>query len=55
MTTESWLAIVQTGDAEHEQETELVTLEGIEGRVGAVIDLGNGMRIVLDEPGSAAA
>lgn len=50
---ESWLAIVQTGDDETDQETELVTLEGAHGSPGATIELTDGRRITLMEPTAA--
>lgn len=51
---ETWVAVVQTGDEEHEQETELVTVEYRDGKP-SVIDVWNGQRIELLEPASAAA
>jgi hypothetical protein len=52
---ESWLAVVQHGDDDHEQDTELVTLEGVEAKPGATIELTDGQRITLLEPAGAAA
>lgn len=55
MSTSSWLAVVQRGDEEHDQETELVTLRGISAEQGAeaTIELTDGTRITLVEPAAA--
>jgi hypothetical protein len=50
---ESWLAVVQDGDEPHDQETELVTLEGAHAEPGATIELTDGTRITLVEPVAA--
>lgn len=52
---ESWLAVVQTGDDPADQETELVTLEGVHAEAGGTIELTDGQRITLLEPTEAAA
>lgn len=51
---ESWLAVVQEGDDETGQETELVTLEGVRGEAGGTIELTDGRRITLTQPAEAA-
>lgn len=51
---ESWLAVVQRGDGEHEQDTELVTLEGVHASAGGFIELTSGERITLLGPAVAA-
>lgn len=55
MTVESWHAVVQRGDGEHEQEEELVTLEGLTAEAGATIELTSGERIQLMSPVGKAA
>lgn len=50
---EAWLAVVQHGDDEHDQDTELVTLEGITAAPGATIELTDGQRITLVEQAAA--
>lgn len=52
---EAWLAVVQHGDDEHEQETEVVTLEGLTAKAGAVIEMTDGVRVTLLEPAGKAA
>jgi hypothetical protein len=52
---ESWVAVVQHGDDEHEQDTEIVTLEGVRAEPGGTIELTDGQRITLVEPAKAAA
>ena len=47
---ESWLAVVQDGDEKHDQETELVTLEGVHAEPGGTIETTDGRRITLVEP-----
>lgn len=47
---ESWLCVVQDGDEPFDQETELVTLEGVTGRPGGTIELTDGRRITLTAP-----
>lgn len=49
---EAWLAVVQDGD---EQETELVTLEGLTAQAGATIETTDGRRITLTAPAGAKA
>lgn len=51
---ETWVAVVQTGDDEHDQETELVTVEYRDGKP-YVIDVWNGLRISLVEPATDEA
>lgn len=52
---EAWLAVVQDGDEPHDQETELVTLEGLTAEPGATIETTDGRRITLLEPAGAGA
>lgn len=47
---EAWHAVVQHGDEQHDQEAELVTLEGLTARPGATIELTDGVRVTLLEP-----
>lgn len=47
---EAWIAVVQDGDDPVDQETELVTLDGLTGREGATIELTDGRRITLTSP-----
>lgn len=47
---EAWLGVVQDGDASEAQETELVTLTGVQGVPGGTIELTDGQRITLLEP-----
>jgi len=51
MTTsrDAWLAVVQDGD---DQETELVTIESVDGQP-RTIELTSGVRITLLEPAGA--
>jgi len=51
---ESWLAVVQDGDGPEDQETELVTLDGVRADPGGTIELTDGRRITLVEPAEAA-
>jgi hypothetical protein len=51
---EAWLGVVQNGDDPTEQETEVVTLDGLHGERGATIELTDGRRITLTEPAEAA-
>lgn len=51
---ESWLAVVQDGDAVDEQETEVVTVTGGQGHPGMAIEISNGTRIVLVERATSA-
>ncbi len=51
---EAWLATVQHGDGDHEQDEELVTIEGGTMRPGATLELTNGTRITLTAPAEAA-
>lgn len=44
----AWVALVQDGD--EEQETEVVTLEGLHAEPGATIESTDGRRITLLEP-----
>lgn len=48
---ESWFAVVQDGD--DQEETELVTLDGITAVPGATIEMTDGQRITLVEPAKA--
>lgn len=50
---EAWMAVVQSGDDEHQQETEVVTLERAHAEAGATIELTDGTRITLVEPVAA--
>ncbi len=54
-TRESWICVVQNGDDETQQETELVTLERLRAEPGGVIELTDGRRITLLEPAGQAA
>jgi hypothetical protein len=47
---EAWLAVVQNGEEPEDQETELVTLEGLTAYAGATIETTDGRRITLLEP-----
>lgn len=47
---EAWIAVVQDGDDPVDQETELVTLEGVTGEPGGTIELTDGRRITLTAP-----
>lgn len=51
----AWLAVVQRGDEIDEQETEVVTLEGVSASPGATIETTDGTRITLTAPTSEAA
>ncbi|HVS86418.1 MAG TPA: hypothetical protein VHD91_12390 [Gaiellaceae bacterium] len=51
---EAWLAVVQRGDGEHEQETEAVTLTGVQALEGGTIETTDGLRITLVEPATIA-
>lgn len=44
---EAWIGTVQNGPSEHDQEEEIVTLEGLHAEPGAVIETTNGQRITL--------
>lgn len=50
---EAFIAVVQNGDDPVEQETELVTVEFVDGEPH-IIELTNGQRITLLEPAEAA-
>lgn len=52
---EAWLAVVQDGDSPEDQETEIVTLEGVHAEAGGTIELTDGRRITLMEPTGVAA
>lgn len=52
---EAWLCVVQHGDSEHDQESEVVTLEGLTAEPGATIELTDGVRVTLLEPAGKAA
>lgn len=50
---EAWLAVVQHGDDRSEQDTELVTVEFVDGEP-RTIEATDGLRITLLEPAEAA-
>lgn len=50
---EAYVAVVQNGDAPTDQETELVTVEYVDGEP-RVIELTNGQRITLLQPADEA-
>lgn len=52
---QAFLAVVQHGDNPAEDDSELVTLEGLTGEPGATIELTDGTRITLLEPVGEAA
>jgi hypothetical protein len=52
---QAWIAVVQDGDEPDDQETELVTLDGVHADAGGTIELTNGQRITLLEPAGVAA
>jgi hypothetical protein len=52
---EAWLAHVQNGDGPSDEETELVTLEGVHAEAGGTIELTDGRRITLVEPAGREA
>lgn len=49
-TRKAWMAVVQSGDEEYEQETELVTVEFTPEGDPRVIETSDGRRITLLEP-----
>lgn len=53
-TRESWIGVIQNGGDQHDQETELVTLEGLTASPGATIETTDGRRITLVEPAGEA-
>lgn len=52
---EAWLAVVQHGDNQYDQESEVVTLEGLTAEPGATIEMTDGSRVTLLEPAGKAA
>jgi hypothetical protein len=54
LTREAYICVVQHGDHD-DQETELVTLEGLTAAPGATIELTDGTRITLVEPAGQVA
>jgi len=51
---EAWLGVVQNGDDPTEQETEIVTLQGLHAEPGATIEMTDGRRITLTARAEAA-
>ncbi|MFL5911447.1 MAG: hypothetical protein ACJ768_12835 [Gaiellaceae bacterium] len=50
---EAYVALVQRGDDAHDQETELVTVEYVDGELNT-IEMTDGQRITLLAPAEAA-